>query len=98
MTAEVLKYTMEQVEALVGRTISGVVDDEVSRWLAERDSVMYGRLVAVGLAPGEAATGAEAIRLIVRDWLTGHGVPAALERHDEVEERAAFHQGSSRPR
>jgi integrase len=39
-----------KVEALVAQTITGVVDDEVSRWLAGLDTVMYGRLVAVGLA------------------------------------------------
>jgi integrase len=38
-----------KVEALVGGAITGALDDEVSRWLADRDDGIYGRLVAVGL-------------------------------------------------
>jgi integrase len=56
------KATMKQatafkvkVEALIGQTITGVVDDEVSRWLAGLDAEMYGRLAAVGLAPKRAS-------------------------------------------
>src|SRR5262249_36813629 len=55
------KATMKQatafkvkVEALIGQTITGVADDEVSRWLAGLDSAMYGRLAAVGLVEGRA--------------------------------------------
>lgn len=58
------KVTMKQalafkvkVEALIGQTITGVVDDEVSRWLAERDAETYARLVAVGLAKARACEG-----------------------------------------
>jgi integrase len=50
------KVTMKQatafkvkVEALIGQTITGVADDEVSRWLAGLDAERYGRLAAVGL-------------------------------------------------
>jgi integrase len=58
------KATMKQanafkvkVEALLGQTITGVVDDEVSRWLAALSAEMYGRLAAAGLvAPKAAAT------------------------------------------
>jgi len=39
-----------KVEALIGQTITGVVDDEVSRWLAGLDAEIYGRLAAEGLA------------------------------------------------
>ncbi len=46
--AEALKV---KVEALVGRGISGAIDDEVSRWLASRDDATYAKLVAVGLVP-----------------------------------------------
>src|SRR5690349_12733457 len=56
------KATMKQatafkakVEALIGQTITGVVDDEVSRWLAALDTEMYGRLAAVGLGAPRAA-------------------------------------------
>src|SRR5262249_18163930 len=51
------KVTMKQarafkvkVEALVGQIITGVSDDEVSRWLAGLDAEMYSKLAAVGLA------------------------------------------------
>jgi hypothetical protein len=45
-----------KVEALVGRQITGIVDDDVSRWLASLDDEMYGRLAAVGLAAPGAST------------------------------------------
>src|SRR5262249_3054699 len=35
--------------ALIGQTITGVVDDEVSRWLAGLEDEVYSRLAAVGL-------------------------------------------------
>src|SRR5262245_48236780 len=38
-----------KVEALISQTITGVADDEVSRWLAGLGTEMYGRLAAVGL-------------------------------------------------
>ena len=38
------------MEKIIGATITGgALDDETSRWLAERDDVMYARLAAVGL-------------------------------------------------
>src|SRR5262249_61649932 len=56
------KATMKQatafkvkVEALIGQTITGVVDDEVSRWLASLDTGIYSRLAAVGLVPKRAS-------------------------------------------
>jgi integrase len=39
-----------KVEALIGLGISGIVDDEISRWLADLDDVMHKRLAKVGLA------------------------------------------------
>src|SRR5207245_1775202 len=38
-----------KVEALIGQTITGIVDDEVSRWLAGLDDRMHNRLAAVAL-------------------------------------------------
>src|SRR5437763_1442843 len=39
-----------RVEKIIGASISGgALDDETSRWLAERDDVTYSRLAAVGL-------------------------------------------------
>jgi hypothetical protein len=50
------KATMKQVaafkvkvDALIGQAITGIVDDEVSRWLAGLDRKMFDRLVVVGL-------------------------------------------------
>jgi len=61
-TVRLGKMTMRQatafkvkLEQLVGKSITGAVDDEVSRWLKDLDSVMYGRLVAVGLAAPRVA-------------------------------------------
>ena len=52
------KATMKQatafkvkVEALIGRTITGTADDEVSRWLAGLDAEIYGRLVVTAGPP-----------------------------------------------
>jgi len=56
------KVTMKQatafkvkVEALIGQTITGIVDDEVSRWLAGLDTEMHGRVAAVGLVASRAS-------------------------------------------
>jgi integrase len=43
-----------KVEALIGRVITGVLDDEVSRWLAGLDDEMHGRIAAVGLVTPRA--------------------------------------------
>jgi integrase len=57
------KATMKQatafkvkVEALIGQTITGLADDEVSRWLAGLDVEIYGRLAAVGLVVPRTST------------------------------------------
>jgi hypothetical protein len=57
------KATMKQatafkvkVEALIGQSITGAVDNEVSRWLAGLDGQMYSRLAAVGLAVPRSTT------------------------------------------
>src|SRR5262249_34411256 len=56
-TVRLGKVTMKQatafkvkVEALIGQSIAGIVDDEVSRWLAGLDAEISRRLAAVGLA------------------------------------------------
>src|SRR3954449_178973 len=47
-----------RVEKIIAANISGgALDDETSRWLAERDDVMYGRLAAVGLVKRRKASG-----------------------------------------
>ncbi len=44
-----------RVEKLIGANISdGALDDETSRWPAERDDVEYARLAAVGLVKHES--------------------------------------------
>src|SRR5688500_2932260 len=45
--AESVKVKVEQI---VSASITGVMDDEVSRWLASRDDQTHRRLCAVGLA------------------------------------------------
>ncbi len=60
--AEVVK---NKVEALVASLLSGrSPDDEVSRWVGERDSVMYDKLAAVGLVPPRAKVEAESTTLV----------------------------------
>ncbi len=47
-----------RVEKIIGAAISGgALDDETSRWLAERDDVMYARLAAVGLVKPRKTSG-----------------------------------------
>lgn len=41
-----------KVEALVTAKITGSMDDEVARWVADRDDDIYARFAAVGLVPG----------------------------------------------
>ena len=44
-----------RVEKIIGANISGgIVDDETSHWLAERDDVTYSRMAAVGLVKARA--------------------------------------------
>jgi len=71
------KVTMRQatafkvkVEALIARTITGVADDEVSRWLAGLDSEMYGRLAAVGLVPPRAKEAAVTLGPFLDGYIT----------------------------
>jgi integrase len=61
-TVRLGKVTMKQatafkvrLEALIGQTITGVADDEISRWVAGLDAEMYSRLAAVGLVKPRAA-------------------------------------------
>ena len=55
------KATMKQAEAfkvkleqLVTAIITGVVVDEVARWVADLDDVMYARIFAAGLVKARA--------------------------------------------
>src|SRR6516164_2134363 len=71
------KVTMKQatafkvkVEALIGRTITGVADDEVSRWLAGLDVEMYGRLAAVGLVPPRPKVAAATLGSFLDGYIT----------------------------
>ena len=47
-TAEGIKV---RVESLVTASITGSMDDETARWVAERDEALIDKLVAVGLVP-----------------------------------------------
>jgi integrase len=87
------KVTMKQatafkvkVEALIGQTITGVFDDEVSRWLAGLDAEMHNRLAAVGLVRprdsarlGEFLDGYVAMRTDVKP-LTRRNLEAARNK------------------
>jgi hypothetical protein len=49
---------MPRVEKIISANITGgALDEETSRWLAERDDVMYGRLAAVGLVKSRKTSG-----------------------------------------
>lgn len=60
-----------KVEALIGQTITGVVNDEVSRWLRDLDDQTHAKLAAVGLVnprePAERLT----VATFTADWLAG---------------------------
>src|SRR4051794_35885029 len=49
--AEAFKVKLQQ---LVIATTTGVMDDEVARWVADRDDVIHARLAAVGLVKPRA--------------------------------------------
>src|SRR6516162_3661336 len=78
-----------KVEALIGQTITGVVDDEVSRWLAGLDAQMYGRLAAVGLVK---ARGSQEQRLgeLIDGYIAGRKAdakPRTLINLDQARKR-----------
>jgi integrase len=100
------KATMKQanafkvkVEALIGQTITGVVDDEVSRWLASLDAKMYGRLVAVGLAkPRECDC--QTLGALIDGYIAGRQAdakPRTLINLDQARKRLLAFFGPDKP-
>src|SRR5438477_12036916 len=54
-----------RVEKIIGASISGgALDDETSRWLAERDDVTYARFAAVRLVKPRQTSGTPLKRLL----------------------------------
>ena len=58
-----------KVEALVSASITGSLDGELSRWLAERDDKLYGRLVAVGLVKPRQSVGAKTLGPFIDNYI-----------------------------
>ena len=100
------KATMKQatafkvkVEALIGQTITGVADDEVSRWLAGLDAEMYGRLAAVGLAKPRDCAG-KTLGALIDGYVAGRKAdakPRTLINLDQARKRLLAFFGVDKP-
>src|SRR5262249_46788167 len=100
------KVTMKQatafkvkVEALIGQTITGAVDDEVSRWLAGLDSETYRRLVAVGLAKPRECDG-QTLGALLDGYVAGRKAdakPRTLINLDQARKRLGTFFGADKP-
>ncbi|MGA2233512.1 MAG: tyrosine-type recombinase/integrase, partial [Tepidisphaeraceae bacterium] len=60
-----------RVEALIGQAITGAVDDETSRWVAERDDETHERLAAVGLVKPRENVGAAKLGAFIDQYIAG---------------------------
>ncbi len=88
-----------KVEALIGQTITGVADDEVSRWLAGLDAEMYGRLAAVGLARPRACDG-QTLGALIDGYIAGRKAdakPRTLINLDQARKRLVTFFGADKP-
>src|SRR5262245_27816389 len=88
-----------KVEALIGQTITGVADDEVSRWLAGLDAQLYGRLVAVGLAKPRAGDG-QTLAALIDGYVAGRKAdakPSTLINLDQARKRLVTFFGADKP-
>jgi hypothetical protein len=100
------KATMKQanafkvkVEALIGQTITGVADDEVSRWLAGLDATMYGRLAAVGLVKPRECDG-QTLGALIDGYIAGRKAdakPRTLINLDQARKRLLAFFGADKP-
>ena len=100
------KRTMKQatafkvkVEALIGWSITGVADDEVSRWLAGLESEMYGRLAAVGLVKPRDCDG-QTLGALLDGYIAGRKAdakPRTLINLDQARKRMLAFFGAGKP-
>ena len=100
------KATMKQatafrvkVEALIGKTITGVADDEVSRWLAGLDAEIYSRLAAVGLARPRDCDG-QTVGALIDGYIAGRKAdakPHTLINLDQARKRLVTFFGADKP-
>ena len=77
-----------KVEALVSQTITGNLDDEVSRWLAGLDAQVYNRLAAVGLAKPRHSHG-QTLGAFIDGYIAGRtdAKPRTLINLDQARKR-----------
>lgn len=92
-TAEGIKV---RVESLVTAAITGNMDDDLARWVAEREDAMIAKLAAVGLVPKRAIATLEAFlnryiesRVDVK--------PATITNWTQVKRSLIDHFGADRP-
>jgi integrase len=88
-----------KVEALIGQTITGVVDDEVSRWLSGLDAEIYGRLAAVGLVKPRGRDG-QTLGALIDGYIAGRAAdakPRTLSNLDQASKRLVAFFGVHKP-
>lgn len=88
-----------KVEALIGQIITGLADDEVSRWLAGLDAEMYGRLAAVGLVKPRGSDG-QTLGALIDGYLASRKAdakPRTLINLDQARKRLVTFFGADKP-
>ncbi len=100
------KATMKQatafkvkIEALIGQTITGAADDEVSRWLAGLSAEIYGRLAAVGLVKPRDCDG-QTLAALIDGYIAGRKAdakPRTLINLDQARRRLVAFFGADKP-
>ncbi|MCY2953421.1 MAG: site-specific integrase [Planctomycetota bacterium] len=86
-----------KVEALIGGSITGIVDDETSRWLADLPDAMHSRLAAVGLVKSRNRT-ATTVKMFLADYFAGLSVKASTaEAYGDTRRCLIEFFGESRP-
>ncbi len=105
-TVRLGKATMKQatafkvkLEALIGQTITGVADDEVSRWLVGLDAEMHRRLVAVGLTKPRECDG-QTLGALIDGYIAGRKADAkarTLINFDQARKRLFAFFGADKP-
>jgi hypothetical protein len=58
-----------KIEALIGQSITGAVDDETSRWISGLDDAIHARIAAVGLVKPRNETTGAALGKFIDDFM-----------------------------
>lgn len=87
-----------KLEAIVGQSITGVADDEVSRWMANLDPKTYNRLAAVGLVERRNEQG-KTIGKLTEEYIVGRSdaKPRTIINLRQAQKRLLEFLGNDKP-